>query len=77
MKKIIHVHQNNIRSNIHKEPEDLKPPIIVKTYKGSEHFFELEITGPCKIFYRPHDPLSCGARLWIETTEEVIGKKEL
>jgi hypothetical protein len=28
----------------------------------------------CEVVYRPNKPLSCGAVLWIETTEEVIVK---
>ena len=74
---ILICNKDNIRSNIKKCGKDLKPPIIVRDYKGSEHFFEIEIKGPCKIMYRPHNPLSCGARLWIETTEEVEGKTEM
>ena len=71
-KKIIHVHQNNIRHNIKAEGTDLKPPIIVRDYIGSKHYFEVDIIGDCKVIYRPHKPLSCGARLWIETKGEVI-----
>jgi hypothetical protein len=32
----------------------------------------VDIIGDCKVIYRPHKPLSCGARLWIETKGEVI-----
>jgi hypothetical protein len=72
MKKIIHVHQNNIRHNINAEPDEMKPPIIVRTYKGSKHYNEIEIKDGCKVIYSPKKPLSCGARLWIETEGEVV-----
>lgn len=29
------------------------------------------IEGPSTILYRPNNPLSCGARAWIETTSKV------
>lgn len=51
------------------EPE---PPISVKTYKGNVKCFEVEIKGPSKMVYSPDKPLSCGARLWIETDAEVV-----
>lgn len=70
-KRIIHVHQQKIRSNIGKTDEELEPPIIVRTYEGTNHGFEAEFKNG-KVIYRPNDPLSCGARLWIETTETVI-----
>ena len=35
---------------------------------------EVEILGPSKIVYSPKKPLSCGARVWIETESEVITK---
>ena len=72
MKKIIHVNQNNIKYNI--KNKDKKKVITVKTYKSNEYANELEINGPCKIIYRPNQPLSCGARLWIETESEIIFK---
>lgn len=73
MKKIIHIHQNKIRGNIKRGLRDLEPPIIVRTYKGVKYYSSLKIKGDCEVVYRPHDPLSCGARLWIETHGEVEG----
>jgi len=46
--------------------------LTVKTYKSNEYGNEVEILGPCKIVYRPDNPLSCGAKVWIETINEVI-----
>lgn len=74
MKKIIHINQHNIKSNINRD--DPLPVITVKDYKSNIYAFEVEIQGPCRIIYSPHKPLSCGARVWIETDGEVtpIGK---
>ena len=39
-------------------------------------FDEVEVKGSCKVVYKPHNPLSCGAKVWIETTDEVIMKND-
>ena len=48
-----------------------KPPIVLRTYKGTRRAFGVEIRGPCRLVYFPDKPLSCGARLWLETEEEM------
>tara|TARA_R110002012_G_scaffold45136_1_gene120195 strand:+ start:672 stop:890 length:219 start_codon:yes stop_codon:yes gene_type:complete len=70
MKKRIHINQHNIRHN--KKTGDNKPVITVKTYKSNEYGHDVIVLGPCKIKYSPDKPLSCGARVWIETTSEVV-----
>ena len=35
---------------------------------------EVIIDGPSKVIYSPDKPLSCGARVWIETRSEVTLK---
>ena len=69
MIKRIHVNQHNIRRNA-KEGTDL-PCITVKTYKSNSYGHEVTINGPSKVVYRPDNPLSCGAKVWIETHAEV------
>lgn len=69
MKTVIHVNQHKIRSN--RKTGKLEPVLTVKTYKSNDYAHEVSIDGPCKIIYRPNDPLSCGARVWIETESEV------
>jgi hypothetical protein len=32
----------------------------------------VHILGECKVVYSPDKPLSCGAKVWIETDAEVI-----
>jgi len=58
-----------VRSNLKNGAND--PVLTVKTYKSNDYAYEVEINGPCKIVYRPDAPLSCGARVWIETQAEV------
>ena len=70
MKTIVHVNQHVIRSN--KKNNQQEPVLTVKTYKTNLYCHEVEIKGPSKIIYSPDKPLSCGARVWIETNEEVV-----
>lgn len=70
MKTIIHVNQAVIARNRKTGSND--PPLIVRTYRGSEPAHEVEICGPSRVVNRPHNPLPCGARVWVETTAPVI-----
>ena len=45
--------------------------LIPKTYKTNTYCHEVEIMGPCKVIYSPDKPLSCGAKVWIETDSEI------
>ena len=72
MKTIIHVNQPVIKSNAKTGAND--PVLTVKTYKSNTYAHEVEILGPSRIFYSPDKPLSCGAKVWIETESEVIMK---
>ena len=69
MKTRIHVNQHKIRSN---KKNNLNEPVItVKTSKSNTYGHEVEILGPSRVIYSPDKPLSCGARVWIETEAEV------
>ncbi len=73
MKTIIHVNQHKIRSNI--KCDNPEPVLTVKDYKKNRYAHEVVIKSDGKemarIIYRPHKPLSCGARCWIETQQDV------
>ena len=75
MKKIIHVNMHVIRKN--QKKGERNPTITVKTYKTNTYAHEVDILGPSKVVYSPDKPLSCGARLWIETHSEVIDDGQL
>lgn len=70
VKRIVHVNQHVIRKNVKEGTRN--PPVTVKTYKENRYGMEVEIPGPSKVVYSPDKPLSCGARLWIETHEPVL-----
>jgi|TARA_R110002096_G_scaffold216017_1_gene403899 hypothetical protein len=69
MKKRIHINQHIIRKNNKEGTND--PVITVKTYKFNNYGSEVEILGPSKVIYSPNKPLSCGAKVWIETDAAV------
>jgi hypothetical protein len=46
------------------------PPITVRTYKSIRKANSVNVKDG-KFVYSPNKPLSCGARLWFETQEEV------
>lgn len=69
MKTIIHVNQHAIRKNNKEGTDD--PVLTVKTYKSNTYAKEVTINGPSKVVYSPDNPLSCGARVWIETESQV------
>jgi hypothetical protein len=69
MKTIVHVNQHKIRA---KEDD----PLTIKTYKSNTPATEADIVVDgevvASIVYRPDSPLSCGAKVWIETKHEVV-----
>lgn len=70
MKTIVHVNQHVIRKNL--KTGEREPVLTVKTHKSNDYAHEVKIDGPCVVKYSPDKPLSCGARVWIETENDVI-----
>ena len=74
MKTIIHVNQHKIRKN--NKTGERNPVITCKTYKSNNYANLVEILDKngdvvAKVVYSPDSPLSCGARVWIETENEI------
>jgi hypothetical protein len=75
MKSIIHVNQHAIRANVKHGQNN--PVITVKTYKSNRYAHEAIIRDPstneviATVRYSPEKPLSCGARVWVETQNPV------
>ncbi len=70
IKKKIHVNQHNIRANTKAGNKDL-PVFTIKTYKSNTTANEVQILGPSVMVYSPDKPLSCGAKVWMETEAKV------
>jgi hypothetical protein len=74
MKTIVHVSQPNIRLN--GKDGGNRPVLTTKDSKRNRYGHAAVILGPdgaevARIVYRPDKPLSCGAKVWIETEHEV------
>lgn len=74
MKTIIHVNQHKIKANA--KDGSNEPVLTCKNYKSNEYAHEVIIFGQdgkeaARVVYKPQDPLSCGARVWIETQNKV------
>jgi hypothetical protein len=74
MKTIIHVNQHVIKKNGKEGLND--PPLTVKTYKENRRAHRADILDGegnviATVVHSPDKPLSCGARVWIETESEV------
>ena len=69
MKTWIHINQHVIKRNA--KTGEREPVITAKTYKDNRYGSEVYVDGPCKIVYSPDNPLSCGAKVWIETKSGV------
>jgi uncharacterized protein with ACT and thioredoxin-like domain len=70
MIKRIHINMHNIRYN--KKHNANKPVITVKTSKENVYGHRVKILGGSDVVYSPDKPLSCGAKVWIETHNPVI-----
>lgn len=74
-KTIVHVNQHVIKAN--RKTGERNPCLTVKQGRKNTYAHEAVIkfqgTEVARVVYRPHKPLSCGAQVWIETTNgEVI-----
>ena len=70
----IHVNGHIIKQN-HKTGEN-RPVLTVKSGKLNRYAHEVVILGPSRVVYAGggsgRKPLSCGARVWIETEAELV-----
>ena len=67
---IIHVNQHVVRAN--GKHGTRHPVLTVKRGRFNTYAATAEVLGPCRVVYSPDKPLSCGAKVWIETDAEVI-----
>ena len=81
MKKIIHVRMDEIRRNTKNKTDN--PVLTIKTYKSNSYAHEAILktrkdgTVLGRVVYRPHKPLSCGARVWIELDTDTVDVEEV
>lgn len=64
----VHVNLNTIRANRKHGTDD--PPIAIRRGRTVTYAREVKVAEG-RFVYSPENPLSCGARLWFETTGAV------
>jgi len=74
MKIRIHVNQHKIKSNAKTGARE--PVLTCKTYKSNTYATEAIVLDERgvevgRFVYRPDKPLSCGAKVWFETENEI------
>jgi hypothetical protein len=79
-KNIIHINQHVIRRNT--KTGERNPVITCKTYNTNEYANKVIIEDKngdevATIIYSPDKPLSCGARVWIETRNNIKFIKDI
>jgi hypothetical protein len=68
--KRIHVNQHIIREN---QKTGSRDNVITIQWRGKSYRArQVNINGASQAIYSPDKPLSCGARVWVETTAEVV-----
>lgn len=82
MKTVIHVNQHNIRANSKVTDGMYAPVLSAKTYLDNRYGQRVDIVGDDgevigTFVYSPDKPLSCGAKVWFETTKQVNVHKTL
>jgi len=70
----IHVNQHVIKSNLKNNKEE--PPLSIISNGRTAHaktvnILDLDGRPIARIVYSPNKPLSCGARVWIETNNDI------
>jgi hypothetical protein len=73
--KRIHVNQHIIRRN--KTNTERLPVFTVKEGNSNRYALHVGILGPSSVVYRPDQPLSCGAHVWIETEADLVLEGEM
>lgn len=67
--KKIHINQHVIKSN--NKTGDREPVITIKSGKTNTYAHQIKIHGESEVIYSPDKPLSCGAKVWVETKARV------
>ena len=72
----VHVNQARIRANSKLPSSKRRPVITIKGSGKNRYAYAARIDGPSYLVYSPDDPLSCGAKLWIETEAKVVAVRK-
>ena len=65
----IHVNQHVIKANA--KNGEINPIFTVKQGGKNTYAFNVKVKGEMELVYSPDKPLSCGAKVWIETRGDI------
>ena len=65
----VHVNQHVIRANA-KNGEN-NPIFTIKSKGKNTYAHSVKVIGEMELIYSPNKPLSCGAKVWIETKGDI------
>ena len=66
----VHVNQHVIRANAKHGKND--PVFTIKSRGKNTYAHSVRVIGEMELVYAPDDPLSCGAKVWIETKGDIV-----
>src|SRR5210317_755179 len=66
----IHVNQHVIKANA--KSGDRNPVFTIKQGGKNTYATRVKVVGEMELVYSPDKPLSCGAKVWIETRGDII-----
>ena len=66
----IHVNQHVIKANA--KSSDRNPVFTIKQGGKNTYATRVKVVGEMELVYSPDKPLSCGAKVWIETRGDII-----
>ena len=66
----VHVNQHVIRANA-KNGEN-NPVFTIKSRGKNTYAHSVKVVGEMELIYSPNKPLSCGAKVWIETKGDIV-----
>ncbi len=66
----IHVNQHVIKANA--KSGDRNPVFTIKQGGKNTYATRVKVVGEMELVYSPDKPLSCGAKVWIETRGDIV-----
>ena len=66
----IHVNQHVIKANA--KSGDRNPVFTIKQGGKNTYATSVKVVGEMELVYSPDKPLSCGAKVWIETRGDIV-----
>ncbi len=70
--KTTRIHVNKPQIDRNRKDKSTEPVITIRQGSRKHYCHIAEIKGACKVVYQPHNPLPCGAVVWIEALPDTL-----